>query len=98
MGGSAAVLERAQASFDAGEYRWVAEVVNHVVFAEPDNREARELQAAALEQLGYRAESAPWRNFYLTAAQELRDGITEAATPMTATSWSVSRSLRGTAS
>ena len=43
----------------AGDYRWVAEVVNHVVFADPDNADARALQAAALEQLGYQAESGP---------------------------------------
>jgi len=72
MGGADAVLERAHRDFDAGEYRWVAEVVNHVVFADPANTEARELQAAALEQLGYQAESGPWRNFYLTGALELR--------------------------
>ena len=58
-----------------GDYRWVAEVVNHVVFAEPDNGEARELQADALEQLGYQAESGPWRAFYLTGALELRQGV-----------------------
>lgn len=74
MGGADAVLAKAQACFDAGEYRWVAQVVNHVVFADPDNTEARLLQAAALEQLGYQAESGPWRNFYLTGAQELRNG------------------------
>ena len=50
-------------------------MVNHLVFAEPDNREARELQADALEQLGYQAESGPWRNFYLTGAMELREGV-----------------------
>jgi alkyl sulfatase BDS1-like metallo-beta-lactamase superfamily hydrolase len=72
MGGAAAVLERAEEDFEAGHYRWVAQVVNHVVFAEPDNVAARELQAAALEQLGFQAESGPWRNFYLTGAQELR--------------------------
>jgi alkyl sulfatase BDS1-like metallo-beta-lactamase superfamily hydrolase len=75
MGGAAAVLERARRDFEAGDYRWVTQVVNHVVFAEPGNSEARELQAAALEQLGYQAESGPWRNFYLTGAQELRDGV-----------------------
>lgn len=75
MGGAAAVLERARRDFEDGDYRWVAQVVNHVVFAEPGNTEARELQAAALEQLGYQAESGPWRNFYLTGAQELRDGV-----------------------
>ena len=73
MGGAEAVLERARADFETGEYRWVAQVVNHVVFADPSNTEARQLQAAALEQLGYQAESGPWRNFYLTGAKELRD-------------------------
>ncbi len=75
MGGADAVLTMARQSYDAGEYRWVAQVVNHVVFADPDNSGARKLQADALEQLGYQAESGPWRNFYLTGAQELRDGI-----------------------
>jgi alkyl sulfatase BDS1-like metallo-beta-lactamase superfamily hydrolase len=74
MGGADAVLEKAQASFDKGDYRWVAQVVNHVVFADPDNQDAKNLQADALEQLGYQAESGPWRNFYLTGAQELRTG------------------------
>ncbi len=85
MGGADAVLEKARASFEAGDYRWVVEVVNHVVFADPDNRAARELQADALEQLGYGAENATWRNFFLMGAQELREGIsgtpTSAAAP-----------------
>jgi len=72
MGGSSTVLEKAQTSFDEGDYRWVVEVVNHVVFAEPENEEARYLQADALEQLGYQSESGPWRDFYLTGALELR--------------------------
>jgi alkyl sulfatase BDS1-like metallo-beta-lactamase superfamily hydrolase len=75
MGGTEAALEKARASFEAGDYRWVAEVVNRVVFAEPDNREARELQADALEQLGYGAENATWRNFFLMGAKELREGV-----------------------
>ncbi|MFQ5557615.1 MAG: alkyl sulfatase dimerization domain-containing protein, partial [Acidimicrobiales bacterium] len=75
MGGAGELLRRARASFDAGDYRWVAQVVNHLVFADPTNREARTLQADALEQLGYQAESGPWRNFYLTGAMELRDGV-----------------------
>jgi alkyl sulfatase BDS1-like metallo-beta-lactamase superfamily hydrolase len=79
MGGSAAVLERARRSFDEGDYRFVAEVVNHVVFAEPDNDQARFLQADALEQLGYAAESGPWRDFYLSGAMELRAGATALA-------------------
>jgi alkyl sulfatase BDS1-like metallo-beta-lactamase superfamily hydrolase len=75
MGGAEAVLEKARVSFEAGDYRWVAEVVNRVVFAEPENRKARELQADALEQLGYGAENATWRNFFLMGAKELREGI-----------------------
>jgi len=85
MGGAEAALEKARVSFAAGDYRWVAEVVNHVVFAEPENREARELQADALEQLGFGAENASWRNFFLMGAKELREGIsgtpTSAAPP-----------------
>ncbi|MDI9916062.1 alkyl sulfatase dimerization domain-containing protein [Rhodococcus sp. IEGM 1379] len=75
MGGADAVLRSARESFDEGDYRWVAQVVNHVIFADPDNEQARELQADALEQLGYQSESAPWRNFYLTGAQELRQSV-----------------------
>jgi alkyl sulfatase BDS1-like metallo-beta-lactamase superfamily hydrolase len=74
MGGADAVLQRAAADFANGDYRWVAQVVNHVVFADPTNTEARRLQAATLEQLGYQSESTPWRDFYLTGAQELRNG------------------------
>ena len=71
-GGPDALLQKARAAFEAGEYRWVAEIVNHLVFADPSNAEARHLQADALEQMGYQAESGPWRGFYLTAAMELR--------------------------
>jgi alkyl sulfatase BDS1-like metallo-beta-lactamase superfamily hydrolase len=74
MGGADAVIERATRSFDEGDYRWVAEIVNHVVFADPGNTAARRLQADALEQLGYQAESATWRNAYLMGAKELREG------------------------
>ncbi len=77
MGGSESVLRKARRSFDAGDYRWVAQVVNHVVFSEPDNWQARELQADTLEQLGYQAESACWRNFYLTGARDLRAATVE---------------------
>lgn len=75
MGGEAAIVQRARADYDQGEYRWVAEVLKHVVFTNPDNHEARELQADAFEQMGYQAESGPWRSVYLQAALELRDGI-----------------------
>jgi alkyl sulfatase BDS1-like metallo-beta-lactamase superfamily hydrolase len=75
MGGADTLLSKARVAFDEGDYRWVAEVVNHLVFADPGNAAARNLQADALEQLGYQAESGPWRNFYLTGAQELRGGL-----------------------
>jgi alkyl sulfatase BDS1-like metallo-beta-lactamase superfamily hydrolase len=74
MGGALAILERAQADFDAGDYRWVAEVLNHLVFAEPENKAAKELLAKSYDQLGYQAESGPWRDVYLTGALELRQG------------------------
>ncbi len=74
MGGSEAVIEKAQESFDKGEYRWVAEVLNHVVFAEPDNADAKELLAETYRQLAYQAESGPWRDVYLSAAYELKVG------------------------
>jgi len=81
MGGADQVITRAREAFDAGEYRWVVEVLNHVVFADPGNREARLLAADAMEQLGYQAESATWRNAYLTGAQELRYGTPEIPLP-----------------
>ncbi|MEM1113320.1 MAG: alkyl sulfatase dimerization domain-containing protein [Pseudomonadota bacterium] len=74
MGGADAVLVRAQEDYQAGEYRWVAELLNHLVFVDPDNSEARELLASTYDQLGYQAESGPWRDVYLTGALELRQG------------------------
>ncbi|WP_424987884.1 alkyl/aryl-sulfatase [Microbulbifer sp. S227A] len=74
MGGADAVLSKAQRSFDDGEYRWVAEVLNHLVFAEPDNDDAKALLAKTYDQLGYIAESGPWRDVYLSGAYELRHG------------------------
>ena len=74
LGDTSEVLRKAKADFDAGEYQWVAEVTNTLVFADPENKAARLLCADALEQLGYQAESGSWRNAYLTAALELRHG------------------------
>lgn len=74
MGGANTLLARARNSFDAGEYRWVAQVLNLLLFADPKNMAARKLQADALEQLGYQQESSTWRNAYLVGAQELRTG------------------------
>jgi alkyl sulfatase BDS1-like metallo-beta-lactamase superfamily hydrolase len=78
-GGADALLKNARAAFDAGDYRWVTEIVNHLVFADPTNTEARHLQADALEQLGYQAESSTFRNAYLMGAQELRNGTPKPA-------------------
>ena len=75
MGGSSAVLERARKDFEDGNYRWVAQVLSHLVFAEPRNLPGRALLADAFEQLGYQAESASWRNAYLYGTQELRKGV-----------------------
>ncbi|MFW0767792.1 alkyl/aryl-sulfatase [Trabulsiella odontotermitis] len=84
MGGADAIMTKAKEDFAQGNYRWVAQVMSKVVFASPDNKAARDLEADALEQLGYQAESGPWRNFYLTGAQELRNGVQKLPTPNTA--------------
>jgi alkyl sulfatase BDS1-like metallo-beta-lactamase superfamily hydrolase len=73
-GGAEEVLIQARQEFDADEYRWAAELLNHLVFAQPGNTEAKTLLAATYDQLGYQAESGPWRDVYLTAARELRHG------------------------
>jgi alkyl sulfatase BDS1-like metallo-beta-lactamase superfamily hydrolase len=75
MGGSAAILGRAAKDFAKGEFRFVAQAVSHLVFAEPDNQAARAMLADTFEQLGYAAESSTWRNAYLFGAQELRQGM-----------------------
>jgi alkyl sulfatase BDS1-like metallo-beta-lactamase superfamily hydrolase len=80
MGGADAILARARADFAKGEIRFVAQAVSHLVFAEPDNQAARALLADTLEQLGYGAESATWRNTYLFGAQELRQGMPKVPT------------------
>ena len=74
MGGESAVISKARQSFEQGDYRWVAEVMKPVVFANPANQEARNLQADAFEQLGYSFESGTWRNIFLSGAEELRNG------------------------
>jgi alkyl sulfatase BDS1-like metallo-beta-lactamase superfamily hydrolase len=73
-GGAEALLTKARTAFAAGDYRWVAELVNHLIFADPTHSEARALQADTLEQLGYQSESSTFRNSYLTGAMELRQG------------------------
>ncbi|HEK1688932.1 TPA: MBL fold metallo-hydrolase [Pseudomonas putida] len=79
LGGSERVLTLAREAYGKGDYRWVAELTRHLVFAQPENSAARDLQADALEQLGYQSENATWRNAYLTGAQELRNGVAAGA-------------------
>ncbi len=83
-GGAEDLLAKAGADFEAGEYRWVAEAVNHLVFADPDNTDAKTLLAETYEQLAFQAESGPWRNFYLAGATELRHGVRAVTTPSAA--------------
>lgn len=75
MGGADKALKSARADYEKGEYQWVAELTRQIIFADPDNKDAKLLCADALEQLGYIAESGPWRDEYLTAASELRNGV-----------------------
>src|ERR1044072_4335507 len=72
MGGADAVIARAREDFARGEYRFVAEAMSHVVFADPDNLEARHLGADARGQLGYVAGSWTWSNAHVRGAAELR--------------------------
>ena len=74
-GGPEELKRHAEQAIQKGDYRWAAELLNHYVFAHPTQREARALLADTYEQMGYQAESGPWRNFYLTGAQELRAGV-----------------------
>ncbi|MBP3501265.1 MAG: MBL fold metallo-hydrolase [Oscillospiraceae bacterium] len=93
LGDTDEVLRMAKADYDAGEYRWVAEVTNTIVFADPENEAARLLCADALEQLGYQAESGPWRNAYLTAALELRHGNSSASAVQATTNGDIQKEM-----
>lgn len=74
IGGSDKAVAAAQTAYDKGDYRWAAELLSHAVFGDPANKAAKELLANTYEQMGYAAEAATWRNSYLTAAAELRNG------------------------
>lgn len=74
MGGRDAVLAKGREAQARGDHRWAATLLDHLVFAAPDDAEARAALAATYDQLGYRAESGPWRDVYLTGAYELRHG------------------------
>jgi alkyl sulfatase BDS1-like metallo-beta-lactamase superfamily hydrolase len=83
MGGSDAVLARARDAYAKADYRWVAQLLNHLVHADPQNAAARTLEAQAFEQLAYQTENATWRNEYLAGAQELRNGVPRGLSPGT---------------
>ncbi len=74
IGGADKAVAAAQTAYDQGDYRWAAELLNHAVFGAPEHKGAKELLARTYEQMGYMAEAATWRNSYLTAAMELREG------------------------
>jgi alkyl sulfatase BDS1-like metallo-beta-lactamase superfamily hydrolase len=74
MGGIDRVVELAKAAFDSGDFRWAATLLDHAIFTDAEHATARELYADTLEQLGYGAENATWRNFFMSGAAELRDG------------------------
>lgn len=75
MGGAAKVKAEARTAYDAGDYAWAAELLNHVVMADNSDAEAKDLLARSYDQLGWQAEPSTWRNIYLTGAKELRDGV-----------------------
>lgn len=83
MGGAEAILLKARKDFELGNYRWVAQVLNQLVFAQPKNKEAKDLLALALDQLAYQTENGPWRNFFLSGAKELRETSLKPAGPKT---------------
>ena len=74
IGGADKAVAAAQTAFDKGDYRWAAELLNHAVFGQPDHKGAKELLARTYDQMGYMSEAATFRNSYLTAAAELRNG------------------------
>lgn len=83
IGGEDKVMDIAEQAIEKGEYRWAVTLLNNITFSNPENMEARYLEADAMEQLGYQSESGPWRNYYLGGAKELRQGIKAVATPKT---------------
>lgn len=91
MGGADEVLAKARKSYADGDFRWAAQLLNYVIFADPDNAEAKAVQADTLEQLGFGAENGTWRNFFLMGAYELRHG--NIGTPLATASADISAAL-----
>ena len=93
MGGAAATIAKARDYAAAGDLRFAVQLLNHVVFADPDNTEAKNALADAYERLGYGAENGTWRNFYLTGAQELRHGIRPNASALSSAGMAVALTI-----
>jgi alkyl sulfatase BDS1-like metallo-beta-lactamase superfamily hydrolase len=83
MGGASKIIAKGRELFDQGKYRHAQEILNKLVYAEPQNQEAKDLLADVFEQIGYQQESPSVRNSFLAAALELRSGIPEGASPKT---------------
>ncbi len=83
MGGADKIIAKGKELYEQGKYRHVQEILNKLVYAEPENQEAKDLLADAFEQFGYQQESPSVRNSFLAAALELRSGIPEGASPKT---------------
>jgi alkyl sulfatase BDS1-like metallo-beta-lactamase superfamily hydrolase len=81
MGGAASIVAKAQELYESGEYRLAMEILNKLIYAEPDNREGKAILADVFEQLGYQYESASMRNVFLATAQELRNGTQTIVAP-----------------
>jgi alkyl sulfatase BDS1-like metallo-beta-lactamase superfamily hydrolase len=75
MGGAESVKRQAREAYDAGDYAWAAELLNHVIMADGADTEAKDMLARSYDQLGWQAEPSTWRNIYLTGAKELREGV-----------------------
>ena len=83
MGGAAPILAKAKALIKAGQYLLATEILDKLVYAQPNNNTAKDLLADAFQQIGYQKESPSVRNSFLAAALELRSGIPAGASPKT---------------
>ncbi len=81
MGGSSKILAKGRQLYKQGKYREAMEIVNKLVYAQPDNTAAKDLLADIFEQIGYQKESPSVRNSFLGAAYELRHGMPTGASP-----------------
>jgi alkyl sulfatase BDS1-like metallo-beta-lactamase superfamily hydrolase len=81
MGGAQPILDKARELHGLGDDKLAMEILNRLVYAEPENVEARQLLADVFEQLGYQQESPSVRNSFLAAALELRSGLPQGDPP-----------------